>query len=378
MENQLKVSPSIFYPTFESKARRIVHQGGQWSGKTVNILAVLATKALLTPNLVITVTSESLPHLRIGALRDFERFILPYFKAQCRITYSPFIVCTFANGSIIEFKSFQDEYDARGAKRNILFINEANRFSYMVYFQLDSRSDQTILDFNPTARFWAHDEVLPLEGTQLFISDHRHNPFLTEERHREIENIKDKELWRVYARGLTGNMEGIIYPNWRVIPDAEFPDVDFIFGCDIGYTNDPTAIVKVAIIGNTIFLKELCYESGLPPIKIVQILKANGYNGDTPIYCDHDPDFITQLRRLSVMALPARKGQGSVNAGIMKLKEYDVCYTASSRNIAEERSRYVWLKDPKTGKSINEPIGTFDHTLAAVRYAVYTHFYRSK
>jgi phage terminase large subunit len=369
----IKVCEEIFNATFNSNARRIIHQGGQWSGKTVSILIVLACKAMETPNLIITVTSESLPHLKRGAFRDFERFVMPYFSIEMR--HAPSLVAKFPNGSIIEFISFPDEWSARGAKRDILFINEANRFDYMVYFQLDSRSNQTILDYNPTARFWCHDKVKDLEGTAFYRSDHRMNPFLSAERHCEIEGIKDKDLFRVYARGLTGNLEGIIFPNWRVIPDNEFPDVDCIFGIDFGYTNDPTAIVKVAVVGNTVFVKELSYESGIPPLRIAEILKSHGWNNN-PTYVDHDPDMISQLRRLGVLAIPAKKGQGSVNASIMKLKEYDVCYTSSSANLAEERSRYVWLKDPKTGLSINEPIGTFDHCIAGIRYAVYSHFFR--
>ena len=154
--NTLPVSPAIYYPTLECKARRVVHQGGQWSGKTVNILAVLATRAASEKNKVITVVAASLPHLKRGALRDFENYIYPYFKRLISNHNKTDNTFVFKTGSIIEFKSFETEFDARGAKRDYLYLNEANSIDYMIFYQLDSRTTtQSIIDYNPTAPFWA-------------------------------------------------------------------------------------------------------------------------------------------------------------------------------------------------------------------------------
>ena len=380
---ELKVSPSIFYSTHECKSRIIVHQGGQWSGKTVNILISLAchaqknTSSLMgLGNEVITITSESIPHLKGGALRDFDRYVLPYFAPYIKQYNKQDYIITFNNGSLIEFKSFDDENKALGAKRTRLFINEANRFNYMTFFQLNSRTEiQTIIDYNPAAKFWVHDEVLGSPGTELFISDHRHNDFLSEAKHTEIENIKDPELWKVYARGKTGNVLGTIFPNWTVVND--FPDEDGVFwGLDFGYTNDPTALVKLVRIANSLFVHECCYEAGLSPTQIVVILKANGWKDDEPVYCEHDADIIRQLRELDVAAYAAKKGPGSIKAGIAKLKEYDVFYTYRSTNLKEELKRYVWMMDKDTGKPTNIPTPGWDHLLDAVRYGVFTNFWR--
>ena len=268
---------------------------------------------------------------------------------------------------------------ARGQKRKRLFINEANSFDRMVYFQLDSRSEQSIIDYNPSIRFWAHEEVIGQPGNVIFISDHRHNPFLTEAKHREIESIKDPELWKVYARGLTGNVTGVIFPNWEMIDDEDFPtNQDWIWSVDFGYTNDPTCIIKQCKIANTIFVKELAYETGLPALSIQQILKANGYDDKTmPLYCEHDPDMIKQLRKLGVQAFPARKGQGSINAGIELLKQFNVKYTASSRNLHRERSKYIWEVEKDTGRVTNIPVDNNNHTFDAIRYGAYTKYLRA-
>jgi phage terminase large subunit len=377
----MNVSP-IFTDTLNELnmgTRRIIHQGGQWSGKTVNILAVLATLCAQEDGGVTTVTSQSFPHLKGGALRDFEMYVYPDFKSEIKQYHKTDHIFTFKSGSMLEFKVFENEMSARGQKRKRLFINEANSFPYLIYWQLDSRSDQTIIDYNPSIRFWAHTELIGQDGNVLMISDHRHNPFISLGRHAEIEGIKDAELWKVYARGLTGNVMGVIFPDWDMIEDHLYPsDEEQIFSIDFGYTNDPTAIIKQCKRGNTIFVKELAYETGLPPTSIREILYGNGYRADyTPFYAEHDPDMVRQLRNIGVTVFPARKGQGSVNSGIELLKQHHVKYTASSRNLHRERGLYIWLPNEKTGKLTNIPIDSNNHCFDAIRYGAYTRYLRN-
>jgi phage terminase large subunit len=358
--------------------RRIVHQGGQSSGKTVNILLALAVIATESPvPIVITVTSMSFPHLKAGALRDFERWVLPGFVRSIKSYHKTDHIFTFTNGSIIEFKTYETEFDARGAKRKILFVNEANTFDYMTWWQLDSRSELSILDYNPTVRFWAHEKVIPETSTKFRISDHRHNPFLTEEKHKEIEAIADKELYKVYARGLTGNVTGLIYPDWRTIDELPTDIDNWIYAIDYGYTNDPTAIVRIGRKGKSLFIDELVYQVGsIPPQQIKRELLRHEYDPDSsPLYSEHDPDMIKQLRLLNITVIAARKGSGSLKAGIEKLKEFRIFYTASSRNIRKELSLYVWQTND-LGDLTNVPIDSSNHALDAIRYGVYSHFYR--
>lgn len=376
---------SIFTKTLEELkkgTRTIVHQGGQWSGKTVNILGTLATLCSEDDGdpYVTTVTSQSFPHLKGGALRDFEMYVYPSFKSAISKYHKTDHLFTFRSGHLLEFKSFENEMAARGQKRKRLFINEANTFDPMMFFQLNSRSEQTIIDYNPSIRFWAHENLIGHEGTKLFISDHRHNPFLTPQKHKEIEGIKDKELWKVYARGLTGNVTGVIFPNWEMIDEGAFPrDFPAIFAVDFGYTNDPTALVKLCLIGDTLFVKELGYETGLSPRSIKAILEANGYTREMPLYCEHDPDMIKALRLAGIpYAFPARKGQNSVNAGIELLKTFRVKYTNTSKNLHRERGLYIWETDKVTGKLTNIPVDNNNHCFDAIRYGAYTKYLRNE
>lgn len=389
----------VFEANFNSTAKININQGGTSSSKTYSIMQLLFYKAINEHGCVITVTGESIPNLKKGAYRDAEVIYgnNKYVQSRIEAWNKSERLIYFKNGSIIEFTSNLTEQSAKNGKRDYLFCNEANGIGWLIFFQLAIRTRKKIfIDYNPTISFWAHEKLIgttpesnELSATvKLFISDHRHNCFLTDEEHAKIEGIKDPQLWNVYARGITGNLTGLIFPDWQKIPDEQFFKIfldeegkpnghPFFGGLDFGYTNDPTAGTKITKVGESIFIHELCYESGIAPIQMKQIFMANGFTSESSIYCEHDPDNISQLRRLGLLALPARKGAGSINAGIVKLKEYKVFYTASSKNIDIEKSKYMWQINPDTGQPTNEPKPGFDHLIDSIRYGVYTHFYRS-
>ena len=373
----------LFKPIWEflhSDTHRIlVLQGGTSSGKTYTTIQDLFLIATEDPGSIITVAGQDIPNLKKGAYRDAQNIFnnTPTLGAGAYAPNKTDRIFQFKNKSVMEFNAYEDEQDAKSGKRHYLFVNEANGLDYMVFWQLAIRTQKKIIiDYNPNARFWAHEKLLGEPDVKLIISDHRHNPFLTKEDHYKIENIKDPDLWKVYARGMTGNLIGTIFPNWTCIPDSQFPEVDGVFwGLDLGYTNDPTALIKIARVADSIFLHECCYEAGIAPIRLKEIAAANGYDADQVIYHEHDVDSIVPLRRLGMRCLPARKGPGSIKAGIAKLKEFKVFYTASSKNLKEEVAKYQWQMGPD-GKPTNTPIDKFNHALDAARYGVYTHYFR--
>jgi phage terminase large subunit len=212
----------------------IILQGGTASGKTVSALQYLAGIAITEGPVIITVVGQDIPNLKKGAIRDFENFVVndaavaPYIRSNNKSEH----IWYFTNGSIIEFTSYQDEQDAKNGKRHYLFINEANGIPYAIFWQLQIRTRRkVILDYNPTAAFWVHDKLTGEDvdkefrgRVQTYITDHRHNTFLTPEEHTNIENIGDPELWNVYARGLTGKVTGLVFGHFKRVSD---PPTDF-------------------------------------------------------------------------------------------------------------------------------------------------------
>lgn len=385
----------VFAANYNSTADIVVNQGGTDSGKTYSLIQlatfICATHPAPSVDPVFTVLSESVPNSKKGAYRVFESIATnPYVQKNIHHWDKGGRVIVFKTGWILEFLGATDEQNAKQGKRQYLFVNEANGISWPIFWQMAKRTRiRVFLDYNPSAPFWAHDKLIGTvaagndlsANVQLLISDHRHNPFLSERDHYKTESIQDPELFRVYARGLTGNLSGLIFSGWQQIDDDDFPkDAAIRFGAvDFGYTNDPTAALDIAVKGNHAYIHEVCYEPDLTELQLKQLFWARGYDERSHLYCEHDHTIIRNMRKIKVKALPALKGPNSVNAGILMIrKNFKIFYTASSSNISFELRRYMWEKDPITKKPTNTPIDQHNHLMDALRYGLYTKYFRTR
>ncbi len=361
----------LFLKNYLSDKRILINQGGTSSGKTYAIIDLLFVLNMQQPNLVTTVIGQDIPNLKSGAYRDAKniRMASPVYQQWYSRPNETDRIFTCLNGSIIEFKSFGDEQDARSGKRDILFVNEANGIGYDVYWQLAIRTRRRIfIDYNPTHRFWVHDNLIGNEDAELIISDHRHNPFLSEDEHQRIESIADEELFRIYARGLTGRIEGLIYRNWEMTDKMPENHKNRWIGIDFGFTNDPTAIVDIRLSEGMLFVDEIAYLRGLTNPKIAEILNENGIGSQIQIIADSaEPKSIAELQNLGFKITGAWKGADSIKNGIDILKRYPLRITQRSLNIKQELLAYKWKKD-RNGQTVNEPVDTFNHALDAIRY----------
>lgn len=365
----------LFEANYKATEPIIVNQGGTSSGKTVCILQVLAIRAIQEPDSIITVVGQDIPNLKRGALRDFQLYVLndPIISEQVASYNKSERIYTFKSGSIIEFESYDNEQDARNGKRQYLFINEAQGVSYEIYKQLQIRTTkQTFLDYNPSAEFWVHEKILKLPDTErkLLISDYRHNPFCPESIVRNIEALKeqDYELWKVYGRGMTGKIEGLIYTNWHLCDEIP-SDLERVKGLDFGF-NHPTALLDVAVDESSkcIYVDELVYESGLIPQELIELMTSVAPT-DT-IYADAArPDTIEEIYRAG---FNIHKADKSVWDGIQKVKSYKIFITKRSANVLKEIRSYKWKVD-KNGKSLEEPVKFLDDAMDALRYAVWNY-----
>ena len=367
-----KVIGPLFRANTDEAARAYVNQGGTSSGKTYTIMQVLIYVALQEAGSITTVVGQDLPNLKVGAIRDAKTILVgsdwlgSYFDMH---ESGHYLQCK--NGSIIEFKSYEDEQDAKNGKRDYLFVNEANGIPYEIYWQLAIRTRKKIwIDYNPSERFWVHNEVKGREGVKMIISDHRGNPFLSKEEHERIEGIEDKELWKVYARGLTGKLSGVIFPNFHIVdrlPERESWKLDG-YGLDFGFTNDPTALVHCVIAHGELWTDLEIYETGLTNPMIVERAKEAGLTkGDQIIADSAEPKSIAELRNAGLWVIPTVKGGDSITVGIDILHRYKWNVTRRSIGMIEELQSYKWKRD-RDGKKTNTPIDKFNHAIDATRY----------
>ena len=372
----------LFYANLLAKERIVVNQGGTYSSKSYSIMQVLVALACSEVGRVIVVAGGTIPKLKDDVMKimaeivsenpNVKRFVKNYNIQDRRYD--------FTTRSTIEFKSYENYEDAKGGKFDYLYISEATRFEYATCeILMRNTKFKVFLDYNPTARFWVHDILMTKKvqypSVKLIRSWHEHNLYLSEEKHREIESIEDPDMWKVYARGLTGKLSGLVF-RWTAIDKFPVEGVqELIWGLDFGYTQDPTALTKVAVMKNGSYVvQELTYQPGIAMEDIYEIARRNGYYHDQPVYCDHDKELILQLRRLSMLALGAEKGE--VLNGILYCKQKDIRYTVDSRNLANELMRYKFLE--VNGVATNKPVDAWNHLCDSVRYAIFSHRNRLK
>lgn len=372
MTMPFKVIWELFRANTDKAARVCVNQGGTSSGKTYTIMQVLIYTALIEAGSITTVVGQDLPNLKVGALRDAKtilagsEWLAGYFNIHESEHY---LQCK--NNSIIEFKSYNDEQDAKNGKRDYLFVNEANGIPYEIYWQLAIRTRKKIwIDYNPSERFWVHNEVKGRQGVKMIISDHRGNPFLSKEEHERIESIEDKELWKVYARGLTGKLSGVIFPNFRIVDSMPERDSWKIqgYGLDFGFTNDPTALVHCVIAHGELWTDLEIYDVGLTNPMIAEKAREAGITKANQIIADSaEPKSIEELRNAGLWIIPTVKGKDSIMVGIDILHRYKWNVTRRSIGLIEELQSYKWKKD-RDGKKTNIPIDKYNHAIDATRY----------
>jgi phage terminase large subunit len=354
------------------KKRIKIIQGGTSAGKTFGILPVLIDRAARTEGIEISVVAETIPHLRRGALKDF----LKIMKWTGRFFEDRFnkslLRYEFANGSVIEFFSADDSSKLRGARRDILYINECNNVTFDAYNELAIRTRKEVyLDFNPANEFWVHTELKDEPDSDFLILTYKDNEALDNSIVEQIEKNRDKaktssywaNWWKVYGEGQLGMLEGVVFSNWKIIDTIPKEARLLGIGLDFGYTNDPTAIVEVYAYNNQRIVNEIVYQNGLVNSDIAKRLPKN-----VIVYADSsEPKSIEEIRRLGITIKGVTKGKDSINYGIDVMQRQEYLITNQSVDLIKELRSYIWDTD-KTGRRLNKPIDFNNHGIDALRY----------
>lgn len=353
------------------KKRLKIIQGGSSAGKTIAILLILIDIAQSSKEkILISIVSESFPHLKRGAIRDFLNIMEGhgYYK-EANWNRTDFIY-NFETGSQIEFFSADNADKVRGPRRDILFLNEANNIPYETYTQLAIRTNQDIyIDYNPVAEFWVHTDLIPSIDHDFVILTYKDNEGLPQAIVQELESrIGRKGWWQVYGLGQLGEVEGKIYKDWQIIDSIPHEARLERRGLDFGYTNDPSAIIDVYYYNGGYILDEILYKKGQSNRQLADVI-LNTEKDCLVIADSAEPKSIDEIKLYGVNIFPAVKGSGSISTGIQFVQGQKISVTKRSVNLIGEYRNYLWKID-KNGKIINEPEGGYDHALDAVRYAL--------
>jgi len=355
--------------------RTKIIRGGTSAGKTICILLILIDYAIKNKGREISVVSESIPHLRRGALKDF----LGILKGLNRYKEGQFNKSTlkyiFTNGSYIEFFSTDQPDKLRGARRTDLYINECNNVPFDAYQQLVVRTSGNIwLDYNPSSLFWVDKELIGKAETDFITLTYKDNDSLPENIVKEIEKARDKSKtstywknwWRVYGLGEVGNLEGACIPDWKEIDKIPNEARLLGYGMDFGYSVDPTTLISLYKWNEAYIFDEVLYKKGMLNSDISRFLDQRQITEN--ITADSaEPKSIAELQGYGHKITGVSKGRDSVVYGLNLINQNEIYVTSNSKNLKRELQGYVWATD-KEGNQLQKPSGAHPDCIDAARY----------
>lgn len=356
-----------------------VIQGGMRGGKTVAIMILLTGYAESYPRSKITVVGQSYNHLKDGAIDDFKKIMQSTNRWDDERFNKTELNYEFANGSVIQFRSI-DKMKAHGLSRDVLFVNEANAFTYEVFDQLASRTeDFVIVDFNPTSEFWAHKELVNgkhKDRTSFTILTYKDNEALSPQIVKNIESHKPKpgeepsNYWNVYGLGQIGVLEGNIYSGWIESDPETIKKGELVrYGLDFGFGH-PTGVTSIYEMSDgSIGIIEEIYKHGINSSDYPQELKSHNIDPSVLIVADSArPEIISDIKQAGYRIIGANKDAGSVMRGISRVQERQVYFYGE--NLKKEYLAYHWREKRSTGETIFEPEKSDDDLMDSLRYAI--------
>lgn len=356
-----------------SGKRRALNEGGTASSKTWSIVQLLILIAMYArSNLLISIVSESLPHLKRGVIRDFFNILNESPVYQNRHYNKTEQTYSFGYG-IIEFFGADESDKVRGPRRDILFINEANNVPWETARGLDIRTTRfTFADWNPTSSFWAHEHWIGQPENAFIHSTYKDAvDVLPVEVVENIESNKDKDpnWWNIYGLGRLGKIEGLVYPLFNQV--KELPHGEIFYGLDFGFSTDVTALIKNVTIEDSLYSQELIYERGLTNQDIAERMLALGVQlRSDEIFADSaEPKSIEEIYQKGFNIKPCTKGPGSVEYGHQKVRQYRQFWTEGSTNCIKEQRNFRYMSD-KNGKLTEKTTHIWSHGMDARRYGV--------
>ena len=359
---------AIFEKNYEAilgDRRFIINEGGSRSSKTYSLCQLMIIYCLQNNNKVVSVIRKTFPALRATVLRDFIEILKDIGLYKDENHNKSEQIYTFANGSMVEFFSVDNEQKIRGRKRDIAWCNEANELYFDDFTQLNMRTeDKLIFDYNPSdSASWLYE--LPAEDSIKIKSTYKDNPFLPDSIKAQIEDLArtDEALYQIYALGEKAISKSNIYSNWSFVAHRPAKFVKYVYGLDFGY-NHPSALMRVYYCDNDIYIEPVIYESYLTTTMLIEKLGTLGIEQTVTILADYSrPEIIQEM---NIAGYDVQNANKVVKKGIDNLKSFGVI-CQDDKALRREYENYKWKK---IGDFItDEPVKLFDDAMDAIRYA---------
>lgn len=372
-----------------------VLRGGQGASKTITVLELII-QSLMTSEKEATVLSSELSKMKRTVIRDYKKICKDWGIIQRSEDFNKSeSKHEYPNESYLDFLGADVTDVGKGFRRDILYINEADKLNIDTAIEFISRCDLVIIDYNPNKLFWGDEFINDHNFITLTFED---NEFLSESEVKSIleykqkgfynpdlpfdllfkeANIKSKywaNRWKVYGLGMVGSLDGVVFENWKIVDEIPATAKLISYGLDFGFTNDPSAGGAMYQEGDNLYFDEMFYETGMLNSDIINRWNSLGVSKSANMVGDSaEPKSIEEIRRAGFRIQPAKKGADSIKASIDLLQKYNIFITRRSNNLKNELERYIWKVDT-SGKSLNEPVDRDNHAIDGImRYPALNH-----
>lgn len=378
----------VFLENLTSTKKININIGGGGSSKSHSIIQLLLYKLLTEPKKKILVVRKTMPSMRTSVILPFHE-VMDDFHVTNRIKEDKVGMNLFFGNSFIHFNGLDNPEKIKSSSWSYIWFEEATDITlqdfntvrlYLRAPKTDDHMNQIFMSFNPIDEFhWIKERLIESDGfkneVNVIHSTYKDNPFLNEDSVKQYEDLinQDFNFYRIYALGEWGKLENLIYRNWTT-EDMMPKEKEYItlYGMDFGF-NDPSVLVRCKVKDKEIHTEEMIYQRGLTNSQLIEMMKKSIPEEDRmrPIYCDNaEPQRIKEMR---LAGLNVREAQKNVYDGITLLKRFNIFVQQASFNTIKEFQSYSWKTD-KNSRPLDEPVEFMDHAMAALRYAIYSHF----
>lgn len=250
----------------------------------------------------------------------------------------------------------------KGLQNRVIIIMNPSDSNHWVYKRFIEKTHKEVYYDGVPVQISTDPRVLHIHTTYLDNIEHLSPEFLN-----EVMEMRENEPEK-YAHIMIGRWcdvaEGAVFKHVGIVD--KFPEnaKKVAIGVDWGYSKDYTAIVKCGIVGNRLYIEELCYKTEMLSSDIIKFLRPYADEG-LFVYADSaDPRLIDEVALGGIVIYGAQKGAGSILAGIDKMQTFEIFTTKKSVHLQSEFRNYIWAKD-KDGRYINTPEDHDNHCFTA-------------
>lgn len=384
-----------FLPLIFDLKRFLVLVGGAGSGKShfiaqyfiVRILAAIS-RGIKHNILALRKTS---PSVRYSVFALFKHYITEWGLRSLVDIKESTMEINWMGGSRIRCTGMDDPEKIKSFEGlTSAWPEETTEFHPMDITQLNLRlrgksrtKKQIVCSFNPidqnsflNDRFFENDRPKLNDPTATVMhSTYEDNDFLNDPEYvAELESLKEQDmnLWNIYGAGLWGVLKNLIYNNYDIIADEDWPEFfdEIFYGMDFGYAKE-TALIEIGIRDDEVYERELIYKRKMQNADRIETLRALEVDPNSEIFADpSEPEFIDEIHDAGFNIKPANN---KVSAGLNTVNTKHAKILASSLNLLNEKKKYM-RKEDKDGNVLEDPVKAFDHLMDAERYAFMGYF----